>query len=132
MHTISCLGGMLTKNQKYCQVFIPYLQEQPNRKVLPSIHFRFARKPNHKSNVKYVLHVCKNNQTRTVVKLEGKMLKALVSIYRLLVAGESNNFQQKRDNKHTFEIESVQVYVLCLYYMHDFRDAFFFETLQHV
>jgi hypothetical protein len=111
--------------QKHCQVFIAYLQEQPNRKVLPSIRFRFSRKPNHKSNVKYVLHVRKNNQISTMVKLEGKMLKALVSIYRLLIAGESNNFQHKRDDKHTFEIESVQVYVLCLYYMHDFRDAFF-------
>ena len=95
---------MSTKNQKCCHVVIVYLQEQPN----------------HKSNVNYALHVCKNNQTSTMLKLEDGLLIA--------GAGGSNNFQHKRDDKHTFEIESVQVYVLCLYYMHDFRDAFFFET----
>jgi hypothetical protein len=33
-----------------------------------------------------------------MVELEGKMLKAFVSIYRLLIAGESNNSQHKEMN----------------------------------
>lgn len=70
------------KPQRSYQVSITYSQEQQN----------------YASNTKYVLHTCKNNQTSTMVELEGKMLKAFVSIYRLLIAGESNNSQHKEMN----------------------------------
>lgn len=122
---------MSTRKQKYCQVFISSLQEQQK----------------HWSIAKYLFHnrACEQNKkerlqnysilTRiqgfwgkalkprlmpkaesTIVELEG-ILNALVSIYRLPIAGESNNFQHKGMSKNTSMCIFARRYKIVLHWL---------------